>query len=249
MSWLSRFGNVYQKKQHEEIYNPTSNMDDQLDELIGRYHEIIEKKEQEKDQDDILFHFTVVMPLFEIFLCTKKAQSAHSQVFCRLRMSELNFQRLSNQTGRIDYLFAIDNIELVNEQPSIKKFETVFRKKIKASGFTEDESDEFLSRANSEFDDEESLDTDNMSVPGLFRHISKTKDFKTDPIELLNASSNPPLVLLSYTITTISSNQNEISQDNSIKDNDMFNLDEYETSIRLHIQHFEIFYDALLIRT
>jgi hypothetical protein len=173
-------------------------------------------------------------------------------------MSELNFQRSSNLTGRIDYLFAIDNIELVNEQPHIKKFETIFRKKMKASGLTEDESDEFLSRVNSDFDEEE-LDTDNMSVPGLFKHFSKTKDFTADPIELLNASSNPPLVLLSYTITTVSLNQSEVSHDSSLRDSsmrdsslkdiDMYNLDEYETSIKLHIQHIEIFYDALLIRT
>lgn len=76
-------------------------------------------------------------------------------------MHELYFQRSSTQNmSRTDYLFAIDNIEVVNDKPSSKRFETVFRKKPKPVTMTEDESDEFLSRVNSDFDDEDSVDTD-----------------------------------------------------------------------------------------
>jgi len=84
-------------------------------------------------------------------------------------MNEINFQR-SSQSGRVDYLFAIDDIEMVNEEAKMKKFETIFRKKLKRSGLTEDESDEFLSRVNSDFDEEaDSIELDSNFIKLNFR--------------------------------------------------------------------------------
>lgn len=81
-------------------------------------------------------------------------------------MHELYFQRSSTQTmTRTDYLFAIDNIEVLKDKSSIKRFETVFRKRPKPATMTEDESDEFLSRVNSDFDDDDSVDTDSKPSP------------------------------------------------------------------------------------
>ena len=135
-------------------------MDEQFEEAIDRYSEIINKKEEEKESDEILYHFTIALPLFELFLCNKKSPSSQPQVFWRLRMNEINFQR-SSLNGRIDYLFAIDDIEVVNEEAKLKNFDTIFRRKPKRTDMTEDESDEFLSRLNSDFDDEmDSFDTE-----------------------------------------------------------------------------------------
>ena len=246
-SWLPGFGRKY-KQQSDDYEDEVSGMDDQFEEVIEKYTEVIKKKEENKGNDEILFHFTVVMPLFEVFLCNKKTPSSPPQVFCRMRMNEINFQRSSSQNGRIDYLFAIDDIEVVNEQASIEKFETVFRKKPRITNMTEDESDEFLSRLNSDFDDDYDSSVDSDSGTSLFKNISKMKDLQSDPMQMLNSSSSPPLILLNLTLNKVASNQEE-EEDISVFEIDFQNLEQYETSFKLYIQHFEVYIDKLMIGT
>lgn len=160
MSWLPGFGHHHTPEVQEEEEDKTE-MDEEFEEIIDKYAEIIEKKEQEKDKDEILYHFTVAMPLFEVFLFNRSTPASPSQVFCRMRMHEIFFQRSYSQSGRYEYLFSIDDVEIVNEFTTLKRFEIVFKKKPRPTTMTEDESDEFLSRVNSDFDDDnESVDTD-----------------------------------------------------------------------------------------
>ena len=98
---------------------------------------------------------------------------------------------------RTEYLFSIDDIELVNEFATMKKFEIVFRKKPKPTTMTEDESDEFLSKLNSDFGDDESVDTDGLNQPSSYKNYSN----------ILNCNSNPPLILFEYAVSKVSSNQ------------------------------------------
>lgn len=176
VSWLPGFGRKYRQTE-EEMKEPEDDMDTKFEEVIEKYSEIIEKKEKTKENDEIFQHFSITLPLFEIFLCNKKNPSFQPQVFCRLRMNEINFQR-SSQNGRVDYLFAIDDIEVVNEEAKIKKFETIFRKKPKRSDLTEDESDEFLSRVNSDFDDEiESIEFDCNLIKLIFSQSGSLQEY------------------------------------------------------------------------
>ena len=148
-SWVPRI--IYSGEQHNEIEN--NDIENEFEELLQQYTEIAKQKENDKENDEILHHFTLTLPLFEVFMFTRKTNSSGHNVIWKIRFHEIFFQRLNTQNGRYSYLFNIDNIEVVNEQTKTKRFELVMRKKPKSKAVTEDESDEFLSRINSEYED------------------------------------------------------------------------------------------------
>ena len=150
-SWIPKL--TYSNHQNDE--ETKNDIENEFEELFHQYTEIAKQKENEKENDEILHHFTTTIPLFEVFMFTRKASSSNHNIIWRIRLHEVFFQRLNTQNGRYSYLFNIDDIEVANEQAKSKRFELVLRKKQKSRAITEDESDEFLSRINSEYEDAE----------------------------------------------------------------------------------------------
>lgn len=74
-----------------------------------------------------------------------------------------------------------------------------------------------------------------------------------DPMQMLNSQSNPPLILVNITHKRVASNQDEIDDEDtqtpSVHEFDFQNFEEYESSIKLYVQHFEIFVDKLMVGT
>jgi len=67
VSWLPGFGRKYRQTE-EETKDLKGDMDEQFEEVIEKYSEIIKKKEEDKENEEIFQHFTIALPLFEIFL-------------------------------------------------------------------------------------------------------------------------------------------------------------------------------------
>jgi len=163
MSWLTGFGNTIEDQDtEEELEEEKSYTTEEFDGLIDKYTDIIEKKINEKAH--ILTHFTIQLPLFEIYLYNSRDSNGSNKTFCRMRMHEIFYQHSGNQMGKLEHLFSIDDVRLINDSCADERFESVFRKKPKPSTLTEDESDEFLSRANSDLkDDSETAEIDGNS--------------------------------------------------------------------------------------
>jgi hypothetical protein len=110
MSWLTGFGQKYESPE-SSLEEEKSDITEEFDELIDKYTEIIEKKAHEKS--DVHSHFTIQLPLFEMFLFNSKSDS--SKAFCRMRMHEILFQHSYSDANKSKYLVSVDDIELLNE--------------------------------------------------------------------------------------------------------------------------------------
>ena len=77
-----------------------------------------------------------------------------------------------------------------------------------------------------------------------------------DPMQLLNSQTNPPLFLVNLTYTRVSSNQIEMKVKGPFQSRvylepsrDLHTIEEYDASLKLYVQQFEIYIDKLMVGT
>ena len=141
------------------------------------------------------------------------------QIFWNLRIQDFFLQELCLANGEDSFLILIEDINLVNRSNTNERFEKIFRKKPKPTNMTEDESDEFLSKMNSEIEEElDPLENDGLPQIQYYSNIINNNDL--------------PLVLFEHT-------KNPIDREDP---NDIKNID-----VRLSVNHFEFYFDRIMI--
>ena len=117
------------------------------------------------------------------------------------------------------FLIQIEDINLDNRANTIERFKKIFRKKPKGSNMTENESDEFLSKINSEVEEEfEPLENDGLPQIQYYSNIINNNDL--------------PLVLIEHTTNPI--DEKGLNSTKSI-------------DFRLSVNHFEFYFDRTMI--
>jgi uncharacterized protein YukE len=219
-NWVSWIPGLSRK--HNTAEEPENEIDENFEELITQYSSLMKREIDLKNPKKISFHMNIALSLFEVIMFNRATPDSPLQVFFNFRLHDIYLQQINNLEGKSEYLFRVENINVVNSTKSLDRFEFVFRKKPKVANTTEDESDEFLSRINSEVEEE----LDPVENDGLPQIESFTN--------IINWSTSPPLILFEY------------SHDPSLK-NIESNPPTNNISIKLSINAFELYYDREML--